>query len=60
MLFREFDVSIRDGDLSARLVGEPVDLRRHEPAVEVKGATFTALALERTEEGWSAQCVVDV
>ena len=47
--------------LSARAWGEPVDAARHEPAVEVKGATLTALAVgPRPEGGWLAQCVVDV
>jgi SHS2 domain-containing protein len=60
MLFCRFDVTIEDGDLSARVTGEPVDVSRHHPAVEVKGATYTSLALERTGENWVARCVVDV
>lgn len=60
MLFCRFDVTIEDGVLSARVTGEPVDVSRHHPAVEVKGATYTSLALERTGENWVARCVVDV
>jgi SHS2 domain-containing protein len=38
-----------------------VDVARHQPAVEVKGATFTELKVRRTDQGeWLAQCVVDV
>jgi SHS2 domain-containing protein len=38
-----------------------VDPVRHEPAVEIKGATYTALRVERRLDGhWVAQCVVDV
>ncbi len=34
---------------------------RHQPAVEVKGATLTALEVRRASGGgWIAQCVVDV
>ena len=33
---------------------------RHERGVEVKGATLTALAVKRVEDGWEARCVVDV
>ena len=41
--------------------GEPVSVSRHRPAVEVKGATFTALRVGRNEDGqWVAQTVVDV
>lgn len=60
MLFRKFEVSITDGVLNAEVAGEHVDRDRHQPAVEVKGATFTALAVEQTDAGWSVQCVVDV
>jgi SHS2 domain-containing protein len=37
-----------------------VDPVRHEPAVEVKGATYTALRVQQTDGHWLAQCVVDV
>ena len=61
MLFSTFAVSIDGSRLSATAWGEPVDRIRHELAVEVKGATYTALRLERLPDGrWLAQCVVDV
>jgi tRNA nucleotidyltransferase (CCA-adding enzyme) len=64
MLFARFDVVIDDGPplrLRARAFGEPVDVARHHPAVEVKGATYTALRVARTADGgWLAQTVVDV
>jgi SHS2 domain-containing protein len=61
MLFGAFAVSIEGSRLTATAWGEGVDQRRHEPAVEVKGATYTALKVERLEDGgWVAQCVVDV
>ena len=60
MLFRTFDVTIAGGTLHATVRGETVDTARHEPAVEVKGATCTALAVEETDDGWLVQCVVDV
>ncbi len=61
MLFGRFDVRIRDHRLSATAWGEPVDPARHGPAVEVKGATWTGLAVERDGTGlWRARCVVDV
>jgi SHS2 domain-containing protein len=61
MLFSRFEVRI-DGDrLAADAWGEPVDVVRHAPAVEVKGATLTELAVRREPDGrWLAQCVVDV
>ena len=61
MLFGRYEVSIEGGRLQARAFGEPVDVARHRPAVEVKGATYTALRVARTDDGgWLAQTVVDV
>jgi tRNA nucleotidyltransferase (CCA-adding enzyme) len=62
MLFARFEVSIDDGHrLAGRAWGEPIDPARHEMAVEVKGATYTDLAVAaRPDGGWLAQCVVDV
>jgi SHS2 domain-containing protein len=61
MLFGRFAVAIYDGRLTATLWGEPVDVRRHAPACEPKGATYTALSVVQNTDGqWSAACVVDV
>lgn len=61
LLFARTEVSIGPDGLEGRAWGEPVDVVRHQPAVEVKGATYTMLRVERTREGaWVAQCVVDV
>ena len=61
MLFSRFAVSLDDGRLRAEAWGEPVDVARHAPAVEVKGATLTELAVREDVAGrWRAQCVLDV
>jgi tRNA nucleotidyltransferase (CCA-adding enzyme) len=61
MLFSRFDVHFDDHTLRATAWGEPVEVARHEPVVEVKGATYTELSLKQDEQGrWIAQCVVDV
>jgi tRNA nucleotidyltransferase (CCA-adding enzyme) len=61
MLFSRFAVRIEGRRLHGRAWGEPVDVARHEPAAEVKGATLTALQVSRRTDGlWVAQCVVDV
>ena len=60
-LFSRFDVRIEGKTLEARAWGERVDVARHKPAVEVKGATYTELRVARLDDGsWLAQCVVDV
>lgn len=61
MLFARFDITLSDTRLSATLHGEQVDVARHQPAVEVKGATYTELRVAQQPDGeWLAQCVVDV
>jgi len=61
MLFRSYTVVLSGLSLSGTLVGEAIDPERHEPAVEVKGATVTDLKVECDLEGrWRAQCIVDV
>ncbi len=60
MLFARFAVAIEDGRLAATVWGEELDAARHRPAVEVKGATYTALSVRREGGRWIAECVVDV
>ncbi len=60
MLFSRFEVCIEDDRLHAHAWGEPVNRLRHQPVVEIKGATYTELAVTHDETGWIAQCVVDV
>jgi SHS2 domain-containing protein len=60
MLFGRYEVTIDGGTLSGTAWGERVDVARHRPAVEIKGATYTALRVAREAGGWVAQTVVDV
>jgi SHS2 domain-containing protein len=60
MLFSRFAVKLEGTRLTAEARGEPVDVERHHPAVEVKGATYTMLRVAREAGGWLAQTVVDV
>jgi tRNA nucleotidyltransferase (CCA-adding enzyme) len=61
MVFARFSVTMTNGQLSGTLWGERVDVARHEPACEPKGATYTALKVTVDANGiWSAACVVDV
>lgn len=60
MIFGRFHVEIGDIALKATAWGEHIHPDRHEPAVEIKGATFTALSVHREHGLWIAQCVVDV
>ena len=60
MLFSRFEVNIEDGQLTARIWGEPINIARHQPAVEIKGATYTELKVYQEQGQWIAQCIVDV
>jgi len=60
MLFGRFAVRLDGTRLSAEAWGERIDVARHHPAVEVKGATYTTLRVAREGERWLAQTVVDV
>ena len=61
MLFSRFEVVLDGTRLKAALWGEPIEQTRHEAAVDLKGATYTALSVRQEENGcWVAECVVDV
>ena len=61
MLFSRFEVQIEDHHLMARLYGEKADPCKHQPAVEIKGATFTELKVYQNDAGvWVVQCIIDV
>jgi len=61
LLFSRFEVHINGHRLQGKAWGEVIDQERHQAAVEVKGATYTALRVQQDQDGtWHAQCVVDV
>lgn len=61
MLFSRFQVRVHGHRLTAHALGEALSPQRHGPAVEIKGATFTALRVAPLAGGgWVAQTVVDV
>jgi tRNA nucleotidyltransferase (CCA-adding enzyme) len=60
MLFSRYEARLDDHRLTATAWGEKTDVARHTPAVEVKGATYTALRVAKENGEWIAQTVVDV
>ncbi len=61
MLFGRFEVILEGTQLKGIAWGEPISLPRHQPSVEVKGATYTALRVVQSDSGqWMAQTIVDV
>jgi tRNA nucleotidyltransferase (CCA-adding enzyme) len=59
-LFARFSVRIEGNRLHGQAWGEPLDIARHQPAVEIKGATYTSLRVAQEDRVWIAQTVVDV
>jgi len=60
IVFSRFEVRISGTTLDGTAWGERLDKNRHEPGVEVKGATYYMLSVKREEGRYVAQCVVDV
>ena len=61
MLFSSFEIQLNENTLKATAWGEKIDIQKHQPTVEVKAATYTALSVRQEKDGnWTAQCVVDV
>ena len=60
MVFSKFNVKIEETSLTGAAWGETLDRQRHEPNVEIKGATYHMLKVMETDGRFVAQCVVDV
>ena len=61
MVFSRFSVELEGNRLKAKLWGERLDQPRHQPVVEVKGASYHRLKVVKQDDShWMAQCVVDV
>ena len=55
-----FQVALYDGRLEATAEGEPLDLARHQPGMEVKAITYHGLKVESSADGWLAEVIVDL
>ncbi len=60
MVFSKFEVKIEGAALKGSAWGEKLDPGRHEPNVEVKGATYHLVQITEEHGRYTAQCVVDV
>jgi SHS2 domain-containing protein len=59
-LFSRFEVHVQDDGLVGAAWGEPLDRSRHELSHEVKAITYHGLKVERTQDGWLAEVIVDI
>lgn len=60
MLFKEFDIEIRDSKLKVRAHGERIDPNRHTINEQVKSATYHELEFRSEGEGYTAKVIFDV
>jgi tRNA nucleotidyltransferase (CCA-adding enzyme) len=60
MVFSKFEVEIEGTSLIGMAWGEMLDRERHQAHVEIKGATYHMLSVQERDNGYVAQCVVDV
>jgi SHS2 domain-containing protein len=60
MVFSKFTVKMEGTSLSGTAWGEKLEQERHEPDVEIKGATYHMLKVMEADGRFIAQCVVDV
>jgi len=60
-IFSRFEISkIDDNTIVAKVYGEKIDFSHHKLKLEVKAATWTQLAIKKHDNGYIAQCLVDV
>jgi len=60
IVFKDFKVTINDNKLTAIALGEEFNPEKHHPKTEVKAATYSQVKVEKTNDHWIAQCIVDV
>ena len=60
MLFGKFEVVIKGDDLTGFAWGEKLDIKKHEPASEIKGISYSDLKVTEENGKWIAQCIVDI
>jgi SHS2 domain-containing protein len=59
-LFSRFEVYLDEGGLTGKAWGEPLDPARHALDHEVKAITYHGLRVERANDGWLAEVIVDI
>lgn len=60
LLLARFEVLVKLPHLRATVAGEPIDTTRHRMEHEVKAITYHGLKVERRDDGWLAEVIVDI
>jgi SHS2 domain-containing protein len=59
-VFSRFEVHVDGNGLKGTAWGEPLDRSRHTLLHEVKAITYHGLRVEKTEDGWLAEVIIDI
>jgi SHS2 domain-containing protein len=60
LVFGKYEAKIKDNTLSSSAWGEALDPTRHSLGHEVKAITYHGLRVEKEENGWLAEVIVDI
>lgn len=61
MVFSEFKIeSMKNLKIEGYAFGEKYDKKKHQPKVEVKGATYSMLEIGKKNKNYFAKCIIDV
>ena len=60
LLLGKFEAHVREDGVTGSAWGEPVDRARHVLEHEVKAITYHGLRVERINDGWLAEVIVDI
>ncbi len=64
LIFNKFDIKIEEKDgkytLKCEATGEKLSHEKHDPKVDVKAVTMHMFEVNKIDEGWEAQVIVDI
>ncbi len=60
LVFRRFEVDVKDGELASRAYGEPLDPERHDLGPAIKGVTRHLLDVAPDDGGYRTQVLFDM
>jgi SHS2 domain-containing protein len=60
LVLAHFDVQVTEKGLKGTARGEKLDPRRHRLDHEVKAITYHGLKVEKSQDGWVAEVIVDI
>ncbi|HDQ04044.1 MAG TPA: archease [Deltaproteobacteria bacterium] len=53
-------LEMEEDKITARLKGEPYNVKKHQLKMEIKAVTYHTLKIEKRDQGWRARVIFDV